>query len=406
MNKKTWLEKIFRPPNEKGAVLITGLLFVLILTLLSVAAMMSTATELRIATNDRSAKQVFYLAEAGLEDARSRMQTGASSFPISDSQPSNASWKTFIGTATKAAAKGYDSGNSSHFLYSRLDPPALNYVVKVSHKLNSSGVILKWGDINGDGIPEENTTEGKNIYVITSEGYDADGASKSITIDASKFPSITADAALYTKAHTTIQGSSTYILGIDHCGSSNVPGVLTMDSVTENGNPTVTGSPQPIIQNSTQNIDVRAIMNQFANKVNYSYNVTSATLTGMNWGTPVSGATLQDASSCSGRNVVYFNTNSTYVQLRGGTNGCGILLVDGDLAVNGGFQWYGVIIVTGSISFTGGGGKNVTGAMLAGGTVSADLVGGDANIIYCSQAIGNQTEYLPLVTLRWAELFS
>jgi hypothetical protein len=62
--------------------------------------------------------------------------------------------------------------------------------------------------------------------------------------------------------------------------------------------------------------------------------------------------------------------------------------------------------VTGSITFTGGGGKNVTGSMLAGGTVSADLVGGDANIVYCSNAINNQTQYMPLVTLRWVELFS
>jgi Tfp pilus assembly protein PilX len=406
MNEKTWLERILRSTDEKGAVLVTGLLFVLVLTLLSIAAMMSTATELKIAANDRSAKQIFYLAEAGLEDARSRMQTGASAFPISDTQPANTIWKAFIGTTTKAALKGYDSGNSSHFLYNRVNPPGLDYVVTVTHKLNSSGNILFWGDSNGDGLPEENTTVGKNIYVITSEGYDANGASKSIKIEASKFPSITADAALYTKAHTTIQGSSTYILGMDHCGSSNKPGIITMNDVTQNGGPNVTGSPQAIVENSTQNIDVRAVINQFASKVNYSYNLNSATLTGMNWGTPTPGATQQDASSCSSRNVVYFNTNSTYVKLRGGTNGCGILILDGDLAVNGGFQWYGAILVTGSVSFTGGGGKNVTGAMLAGGTASADLVGGDASIIYCSQAMWNQTEYLSLVTLRWAELFS
>jgi len=81
-------------------------------------------------------------------------------------------------------------------------------------------------------------------------------------------------------------------------------------------------------------------------------------------------------------------------------------MVEGDLAVHGGFSWYGVVLVTGSITFTGGGGKNVTGAMLAGGTVSADLVGGDANIVYCSGAVNNQTQYVPLITLRWVELFS
>jgi hypothetical protein len=80
-------------------------------------------------------------------------------------------------------------------------------------------------------------------------------------------------------------------------------------------------------------------------------------------------------------------------------------LVDGDLNVNGGFQWYGIILVTGSVVFSGGGEKNVTGGILAGGTVSADVVGGDASIVYCSQA-GNQPNDLPLITLRWVELFS
>ena len=64
------------------------------------------------------------------------------------------------------------------------------------------------------------------------------------------------------------------------------------------------------------------------------------------------------------------------------------------------------LLVTGSITFTGGGGKNVTGAMMAGASASADLVGGDAAIVYCSRAISDQTDSLPLITLRWVELFS
>ncbi len=130
-------------------------------------------------------------------------------------------------------------------------------------------------------------------------------------------------------------------------------------------------------------------------------------MTGMNWGSPTPGATQQDATSCSDKNVVYIDTHNTYVRLRGLTQGCGLLLVDGDLSVEGGFKWYGAVLATGSITFTGQQeGKNVTGAILAGDTVDADMVGGNANIIYCSQAVNNQTDGLPLITLRWVELFS
>jgi hypothetical protein len=368
--------------------------------------MMSTATELKIASNDRSSKQVFYVAEAGLEDARSRMQTGASTSPIYDNQDTNPNWTAFIGTAAEAASKGYSSGNSSQALYTKLNS-SLGYVATIKHKVDSSGNILKWGDGNGDGLPEENTSVGTNIFVITSEGHGTTGGSKPIQIEATNFPPIYAPAALYTKEHTTIQGTSAYVEGMDHCGTRNVPGVLTMADVNQNGHPTITGgNPAAIVEHSPKNIDVQKLIDQFKVKANYSYNVNSATMTGMDWGTPNPGATQQDASSCNTHNVVHFNTNHTYVSLTGQSHGCGILLVEGDLAVHGGFQWYGVVAVTGSITFTGGGGKNVTGAMIVGASASADLVGGDAAIVYCSRAISDQTDSLPLITLRWVELFS
>jgi Tfp pilus assembly protein PilX len=403
MKSRRFMKKYFKFPDEKGAVLVTGLLLLLVLTILGMAAMATTAMELKIARNDRSAKQVFYLTEAGLEDVRSRLQMGATASPINDSVPSNPSWTAFVGTLEKCTEKGYENSNSDHSHYDQLET-SLNYVVKVMHKLDGSGIPLKWGDSNFDGRPDENTTVGESIYVITSEGYDSIGASKSLQSEAARVPPITTPAALYTKAHTTIQGTSTNVLGMDHCGSSDVPGVVTMDSINLNGNPTIIGSPSAMVEHSPMNVDVEYLVNQFKNRANY--HVNSATITGMTWGTPTPGATQQDASSCSSRNIVHFNTNGTYVKLSGGTQGCGILVIEGDLDVHGAFQWYGVVLVTGSIIFSGGGGKNVTGSMMAGGTVSADLVAGDANIIFCSHAVNFQTQYLPLVTLRWVELFS
>ena len=404
MNRLISFVKTFCNKNEEGAALITGLLLVLVLTILGMAAMATTVMELKITSNDRSSKRVFYLAEAGIEDGRSRLQVGASSSPIYDTQPTNASWTAFIGNDLKIQGKGYGSSNSSHSRYDRLNS-SLDYVVTISHKLDASGNILKWGDSSGDGIPEENTTTGRNIYIITSEGYSSDGASKTLRVEASPVPDITVPAALYTKADTTIQGNSTYVVGLDKCGTTALPGIISMLGVTQNGMPHIDGSP-PVIANSTQNINIQYMIDQFKGNSNYSYNVNSSTLTGMSWGSPAPGASPQDATTCNDHNVVYFNTDSTYVKFMGGTTGCGLLLVEGDLHVGGGFKWYGAVIVTGSIVFSGGGEKNVTGAMLAGGTVSADLVSGDANLLYCSEAISKQTSYRPLKVHRWAEIFS
>lgn len=77
----------------------------------------------------------------------------------------------------------------------------MDYVVTLTHKLDASNHILKWGDSNSDGLPEENITTGNNIYVITSVGYTSTGAVKPVRIECAKLPPIMTPAAFYTSAN-------------------------------------------------------------------------------------------------------------------------------------------------------------------------------------------------------------
>jgi Tfp pilus assembly protein PilX len=78
------------------------------------------------------------------------------------------------------------------------------------------------------------------------------------------------------------------------------------------------------------------------------------------------------------------------VHLTSAASGSGILIVDGDLDINGGLNWYGLILVRGKVSFTGGAGAstNLYGAILAGDDVNAtnqpqsDNFGGSINFSY------------------------
>jgi len=93
------------------------------------------------------------------------------------------------------------------------------------------------------------------------------------------------------------------------------------------------------------------------------------------------------------------------LKLAGNSHGAGILLVDGNLELNGGFTWYGVIIVTGALDYTGGGEKNVTGGILTGeaATVQVDL-GGNAGILYCSEVADRLKKIVsPLRMTRWKD---
>lgn len=101
-----------------------------------------------------------------------------------------------------------------------------------------------------------------------------------------------------------------------------------------------------------------------------------------NWGEPWHGAGQIEA--CYGYfPIIYVNGN---LHLTGG-RGQGILLVDGDLAVEGGFEFYGPVIVKGHFQTQG------TGGHFNGGVLSADVdlelnsVLGNAVITYSSCAI-------------------
>ena len=409
--------------NQNGVVLVTAILIMSALVLLGSTAVMTTSTDIKMSGNYKTSEQAFYAAEAGIEEARARLRGTAATNPnyITDSHPTQTAWTAFIGDTTKTQGKGYNSGNAMHVRVASLQS-TLDYTVTIVHKTNSVGSILYWGDVlpspNGDGIYERTTSPTSPtgmantvIYLVTSYGVAA-RANKTIETEISRLPPITAPAALYVEAATTIQGTSTNVIGIDQCGGTSLPGIvttLTAGTVTKTGNPVVcgvnypcSGSTMDVVGGGT-NMNIQSVIDSWKTAANYSYSVSGATQTGMSWGTPTMGATLQQPSSCSTKNVVYYNTNGTDIKLAGGTSGCGILLVDGDLEVNGGFSWYGMVIVSGSIRYLGGGNKNITGAVLAGGSMDADLVGGNANIVYCSSAISNQSLNQALRRLSWAE---
>ncbi|MDP3097648.1 MAG: hypothetical protein Q8M86_06860, partial [Syntrophales bacterium] len=353
--------------------------------------------------NYKTTNQAFFAAEAGIEEARARMgknftpTTGVTG-RIDDSSPTSAAWSVSIG-----GPGPYTSIQS-----------ALSYTVRIVHKTDPAGNILYWGDSNGDGFNDRNTTTGQNIYLVTSYGA-ASGASKTIEVEMAR-NRIPVPGALYVKASTTIQGTSTHIIGSDSCGGASKPGIVTTldtSTVTTAGLPKIigstspTGTPPSVVSNPGANIDVQAMIDSLKGGADYQYNVPGATHTGMNWGTPTPGATQDDPSTCSTRNIVYYNTsngtNLTDITLSGGSMGCGILLVEGDLDASGDFSWNGIVIVSGSVRITGGGNKNITGGIIAGGSADADLIGGNISVVYCSSVVNNQTVNQPLRNLSWME---
>ena len=71
---KMKLKKIIS--NDKGAVLVTGLMFLLFLTIIGATALMSTTNDITISANYKSVKEAFYNAEGGVHLAVTAIENG------------------------------------------------------------------------------------------------------------------------------------------------------------------------------------------------------------------------------------------------------------------------------------------------------------------------------------------
>lgn len=90
--------------NEKGFVLVAGLVFVAILTILGTTAYMTTSSDLQVAYNYRKAREAFYGAEGGAHEARYRLRPGVTGTITDTASPKNANWCVYIVAASLGGA--------------------------------------------------------------------------------------------------------------------------------------------------------------------------------------------------------------------------------------------------------------------------------------------------------------
>jgi hypothetical protein len=382
-------------------VLVLGMLLLLVVTLIGISSLSTSTYDILISGNERASVQAFYVAEAGINEFMGRFRVGATS-QISDNAPSNPTWKLLLAKDPGKGAThiGYVSGdpNSIPSLQNQLD-----FGVEIEHKTDETNQVMTYG-----GIP---------VYILRSHGFTADGGHKVLEVELIKSPSYDPPAALYSEGHVHIRGSSVYLNGNDLCGTVNKPGVMTTTATTppttESGNPSIDGSPPRVTQASSpraMSLPLKEMLDYLKGDANlrYAYNQNQI-LTGYSdsWGTPTKGDSTAPMTYTGPMNIVYFNMQGTQtLKLAGDSHGAGILLVEGNLEVHGGFTWYGVILVTGTVGYTGGGQKNVTGGVMAGGNSTTGIDIENTSMIYCS-GVSNKLEEIipPLKVTRWREIY-
>lgn len=241
--------------------------------------------------------------------------------------------------------------------------------------------------------------------------------------------------ALYSKSLVTINGNKTFINGNDACGGYDKPAIVTTlpDIDFKNGNLKGNGMPTPVTdpgglgdvteRSSMQNYPLVACINAY--KSDATYRSTDASIQGSNIGNLWGRDQISLQAEIDGvpqrihllgdpkPNVIYLNppvnpgNGIKEVSLQN-VEGHGLLLIDGSVNISGGFNWYGLVIASGGIKFTGqgGGGKNITGAVMAGETaVVGDIdVTGSIAILYCSGVISDLNDLPTAIMISWREI--
>jgi hypothetical protein len=127
----------------------------------------------------------------------------------------------------------------------------------------------------------------------------------------------------------------------------------------------------------------------------------------LNWGDG-----MNRASQCGNYFPIIHLTDSTASTTLNGNQGQGILLVDGDLAIQGSYQFYGIVLIRGSLKTAGGGSTDAHfwGAVMAANVdLELNSLTGNATLNYSKCAITEALERTGAVSLArsrsWIQLF-
>jgi hypothetical protein len=201
-----------------------------------------------------------------------------------------------------------------------------------------------------------------------------------------------------------------------------VAGIRTDQDVSYNGTPEVSGDPPAREYDATVTdsifatpfdalVPMRDVLITTANPVATAPSTTGVPLrcnraNSLNWGEPWYPAIPASGSVCQNWFPIIYRPGNLTLQ---GGRGQGILLVDGDLTLAGGVEFFGIVLVRGRLR-TQGVGNKINGAVMARNVdLDDNFIGGTPTVNYSTCAISRALQasamVIPLNSRAWAHLY-
>jgi Tfp pilus assembly protein PilX len=367
---------------QNGFLLSAALTLLTALMLLGTTAFILSSTDIKIGGNFRNNQLTLQVAMAGAERARELLR-------LENLGSSNSStFSDELNSTTRKGANGVLDGYSSTTDDVPLTTGTLNNVTYNAYLSNDSA----------DGA--NSTTDSNGKVMITSVAIGPSNAKAQVQIVVTIQPPPSSPATIYSKGDVTGNGSSLTISGNDACGAETaLAPIYTKDPATTNlnGNPTLQGNPSTP-QHGMLDIDIPAYID--------TLKPGATTVTeDQNNATFGSASNYQTVYSWPD-DPAHFNNQGLKLQ---NVTGYGVLLVKGDLELGGGFQWNGIILVTGSVTLNGGGGNpiNIYGQIFSGTSTLTDVtVNGSNTIGYDSCKVKKAMAGSPLKVVNWKQNYN
>ena len=365
--------------GERGYMLVAALTLMTGLTLLGTTAYILSSTDIKVGANFRNSQQVLQVAMAGGERARELLrQENSSAGDVT----------TFSDELSNSQRRGQNGTLDGYASTTDDVPIATGTIGGIAYSAYLSNDSV-------DGVSNQSDSN-KQVMLTTIAAKSSDNSKAVIQTVVKLYTGVTSPATIYSKGDVTGNGSSLTIKGADECGveTALAPIYTKSPAVTGlNGNPTLTGNPATP-QTGDLDLGIAGMISSL--KGGAQYTLTQDT----------NNATFGSSNSYK---IVYSNTSSP-VNVNGlklnNLTGYGVLLVDGDLELGGGFTWYGPIVVTGSVTLNGGGGAgiNIHGQILSGTSTLTDVTLNGGNVIqYNSCELKKAFATQPLVVLNWKQ---
>jgi hypothetical protein len=293
--------------------------------------------------------------------------------------------------------------------------------------------IMPAGYANCEAVPS--ATGLTTVYVLTALAVTPAGSRRMAQMEVANDAPFLTNAALDTNDFVTINGASVTVNGFDNCKctctvgkgnaaptcndrttgaacTGNTYAIYSSQTVDKSG-ALVAGTTPAVAENQVFPYDVLALINRYKSQPG-AVNVTGApyylTCTGtlptancgqLNNGTlgtaPNPFPPTDPTNPAGAVNQITYVPGSFDIQAK--TSGAGILIIDGDLTIHGGLNFYGLIIVRGVLTFSGSGsGQNVgvLGSIITGNSsIADDSLKGGVNVQYDRCALLSNTNTSP-----------